>query len=134
MEHDATPAAPTVLIVEDDERIADFMRRGLRASGFTVEWVATGAEALERILAGGVAVQILDLGLPDFDGLELMRKLRDQGAAVPTVVVTARSDPRYRNEAVTLGVHTYITKPFAFADLVAAVRASAASGAERESR
>jgi two-component system response regulator QseB len=131
VEHGEVAPKPTVLIVEDDERIADFMRRGLRASGFTVEWVATGAEALERILAGGVDVQILDLGLPDFDGLVLMQQLNERGASVPTVVVTARSDPKYRNEAASLGVHTYITKPFAFADLVAAVRASAESGTER---
>jgi two-component system copper resistance phosphate regulon response regulator CusR len=117
---------PTVLIVEDDPRIADFMRRGLRASGFTVEWVETGNAAHERIVAGGIAVQILDLGLPDIDGLTLLRMLREDGTSVPTVVVTARSDPRHRSDALALGIRTYITKPFAWADLLAAVRAEAA--------
>jgi DNA-binding response OmpR family regulator len=107
------------------------MRRGLRASGFAVEWVETGTVALERIVAGGVAVQILDLGLPDIDGLELLRELNERGAAVPTVVVTARSDPRYRVQAQKLGAQTYITKPFAWADLLAAVRAEVARGTNR---
>ena len=131
MQEGGTADAPIVLIVEDDPRIADFMRRGLRASGFAVEWVETGAVALERIVAGGVAVQILDLGLPDIDGLELLRELNERGAAVPTVVVTARSDPRYRVQAQELGAQTYITKPFAWADLLAAVRAEVAGGSNR---
>ena len=131
MQDGGTPDAPIVLIVEDDPRIADFMRRGLRASGFAVEWVENGTVALERILAGGVAVQILDLGLPDIDGLELLRELNERGAAVPTVVVTARSDPRYRVRAQELGAKTYITKPFAWADLLAAVRAEVAGGTNR---
>lgn len=125
MSSDPSPAAPTVLIVEDDPRIADFMTRGLRASGFVPEWVTTAAEALERIETGGIAVQILDLGLPDFDGLVLMRRLIDRGATVPTVIVTARTDPKDRAIAASLGAQSYITKPFAFADLLAAVRACA---------
>jgi DNA-binding response OmpR family regulator len=118
-----------VLIVEDDPRIADFMTRGLRASGFVPEWVTTAAEALERIEAGGIAVHILDLGLPDFDGLVLLRQLIDRGTMVPTVIVTARTDPKDRAIAASLGVKRYITKPFAFADLLAAVRALAGPNA-----
>lgn len=128
MQDGGTPDAPIVLIVEDDPRIADFMRRGLRASGFAVEWVETGNEALERILAGGIAVQILDLGLPDIDGLILLSELKQRGGSVPTVVVTARSDPRYRIEALALGATTYITKPFAWADLLKAVKSAVAAG------
>ena len=126
MPDDAPAATTTVLVVEDDPRIASFMNKGLRASGFDCEWVTTGTEALERIEAGGVAVQVLDLGLPDIDGLVLLRMLIDRGASVPTVIVTARSDPKDRRAALALGVSTYLTKPFAFADLLAAVRASLA--------
>lgn len=116
---------PTVLIVEDDPRIADFMDRGLRKSGFAVEWVTTAGEALQRLTEGGIDVHILDLGLPDMDGLDLQRELITRGIRVPTVVVTARTDPRDRQIAESLGMRTYITKPFAWAELLAAVRAAA---------
>ncbi len=123
---DVSPSSPVkVLVVEDDPRIADFMKRGLRASGFVVEWVTTAGEALQHLTAGGFAVQVLDLGLPDMDGLVLLRMAIDRGAAVPTVVVTARTDPKDRAAADALGVAAYITKPFAWADLLAAVRSSA---------
>jgi two-component system response regulator QseB len=112
-----------VLIVEDDDRIASFVTRGLRAHGFQVEWVTTGEEAVARIEAGGVDVQILDLGLPDINGLEVLRRLGAAGASVPAVIVTARSDPRDRREALALGADHYLTKPFAWADLLAAVTA-----------
>lgn len=118
----------TVLIVEDDPRIAEFMGRGLRASGFLVDWVTTALEARERIDAGTVDVQILDLGLPDMDGLDLLRELIKTGKTVPTVIVTARTDPRDRVAAEALGVRSYITKPFAWKDLLAAVRALAKPG------
>ena len=124
MPDDVPEAAPTILVVEDDPRIASFINKGLRASGFVCEWVTTGTEALERITAGGITVQVLDLGLPDIDGLVLLRQLNDRGASVPTIVVTARSDPKDRRAAMALGVSTYLTKPFSFADLVAAVRES----------
>ena len=124
MGDDPTPM-PIVLIVEDDVLIVDFMRRGLRASGYAVEHVGTAYAALDRVLVGGVSVQILDLGLPDMDGLTLLRELNARGGSVPTIIVTAKSDPRYRLEATALGVRTYLTKPFAWADLLAAVRDAA---------
>lgn len=114
----------TVLVVEDDPRIADFMVRGLRASGFAVDWVTTAGEALDRLAAGGVALQVLDLGLPDVDGLVMLRDAIERGLDVPTIVVTARTDPRDRAAAAALGVETYLTKPFAWADFLSAVRAT----------
>jgi two-component system response regulator QseB len=116
-------APHAVLLIEDDPRIADFMIRGLRASGFSVDWVTTGTEGLARLAAGGVDVQILDLGLPDMDGLDLLRRLTLEGIDVVTVVVTARTDPNDRRLAESLGADHYITKPFAWADLISAVRA-----------
>lgn len=116
---------PVVLLVEDDARIASFMNKGLKAAGFEVVWVTTGAEALDRIRLGGVSVHILDLGLPDIDGLVLMRDLNRIHATVPTVVVTARTDPRDRREAMSLGARFYLTKPFAWADLLSSVRTCA---------
>lgn len=116
-------APHVVLLIEDDPRIAAFMIRGLRASGFAVDWVTTGTEGLARLAAGGVDVQILDLGLPDMDGLDLLRRLTLEGIDVVTVVVTARTDPNDRRVAEALGADHYITKPFAWADLISAVRA-----------
>jgi DNA-binding response OmpR family regulator len=115
-------ASPTVLVVEDDDRISTVLVKGLRAHGFTPERVTTGAEALDRLAAGSIDVHLLDLGLPDIDGLEVLRILRDRGIHVPAVIVTARTDPRDRAAALELGVHAYLTKPFAWADLVAAIR------------
>ncbi len=106
-EHHPAPAAsgrePTVLVVEDDFRIADFMVRGLSASGFLIYWVTTAEEALERIAVGDIDVQVLDLGLPDMDGLDVLRELIRSQRELPTVVVTARSDPKDRMIAESLG-------------------------------
>jgi DNA-binding response OmpR family regulator len=123
---EAPQSGPIVLLVEDDDRIASFIIKGLRASGFVPEWVTTGSAALERLAAGGVAVHVLDLGLPDMDGLAVLHELKRRGDPPPTVVVTARTDPRDRQSAIDLGVRAYLTKPFAFANLVAAVRECAA--------
>jgi two-component system OmpR family response regulator len=114
-----------VLIVEDDSRIVDFMRRGLRASGYEVDATDTAHAALGRLVAHQVDVLILDLGLPDMDGLSLLGELEARDASVPTIIVTAKSDPRYREEAIRMGVRAFITKPFAWADLLAAVRDAA---------
>ncbi len=111
-----------ILVVEDDPLIASFVVKCLTALRFTVEWVTTGTEALDRIEQGGVDVQILDLGLPDLDGLEVLRILRDRGSQIPTIVITARGDPVHRTTALRLGAADYLRKPFPLRDLIAAVR------------
>ena len=78
-----------------------------------------GAAAIENVTAGGISVLVLDLGLPDIDGLDVMRDLIARGLAVPTVVVTARTDPTDRAAALALGANRYLTKPFAWAELLA---------------
>lgn len=118
------PAA-TVLLVEDDGRIASFVTRALSATGYAVEWVSTGQEGLDRVAAGGIAVQVLDLGLPDMDGLDVLRTLRERGDDLPVIVVTARNDVRDRETATALGIVTYLRKPFALRDLLDAVERSA---------
>jgi DNA-binding response OmpR family regulator len=118
------PAAATVLIVEDDPKIVSFLGKGLRREGFRFEWIATGREAITRLDEGGVDLLLLDLGLPDIDGLEVLRELRGRGMDLPVVIITGRSDPRDRAVALSLGVAAYLTKPFAWADLLAMIRAA----------
>lgn len=116
------PAGSTVLVVEDDPRIASFLTRALKLWGLRAEWVMTGAEALDRIERGGIDVQILDLGLPDCDGLDVLRELRNRGQAVPVIVITARSNPEDRTAALALGACDFFRKPFPLADVREAVR------------
>jgi two-component system response regulator QseB len=115
-----------VLVVEDDPRIAAMLEKGLRARQLTFETVRSGAEAVARIEAGGIDVQLLDLGLPDMDGLDVLRALRDGNRSVPVVVITARSDPADRQAALDLGVVEYLTKPFDWSQLWAAIDACVA--------
>jgi DNA-binding response OmpR family regulator len=110
-----------VLVVEDDPKIASMLAKGLRAKGFEVETAATGAGALARVEAGGVDLQLLDLGLPDMDGLRVLARMRERGQDVPVIVITARSDPSHRDTAIDLGVADYFTKPFGWKQLWAAI-------------
>jgi DNA-binding response OmpR family regulator len=119
-----TDAGARVLIVEDDARIAAFLLKGLRAKGFEPCWVETGGAALAAFEQAASDVVLLDLGLPDIDGLDVLARWRADGVAVPVVVLTARSDPRDRAHALELGVAGYLTKPAPFADVLAMIRSS----------
>jgi DNA-binding response OmpR family regulator len=117
-----TPAVATVLLVEDDPKIASFIRKGLRHEGFREEWVSSGEEAILRLQERGVDILVLDLGLPEIDGLDVLRRVRNRGMDIPVIVVTGRTDPRDRTAALSLGVNAYLTKPFAWSELRAALR------------
>jgi DNA-binding response OmpR family regulator len=113
-----------VLVVEDEERIASFLAKGLRAHGYDVEWVQSGEEALERAADERISLMIPDLGLPDLDGLEVLGKLRGSGVDVPTLVLSARARVDDRVAGLDLGADDYLVKPFAFEELLARVRAN----------
>jgi len=115
----ATEPPIRVLVVEDDEGIAWPLRRGLSRSGYQVESVATAADALA---AAPADVVLLDLGLPDMDGLEVCRRLREHSDAV-VIVVTARSAEGDRVAALDEGADDYLVKPFGLAELEARIRA-----------
>jgi len=117
----------SVLIVEDDDLIASFVRRALMRLGHSVTCAATGQDALTQLAEGSVDLVLLDLTLPDIDGLEILRLMREAGSAVPVVVLTSRSDPKDRATAEKWGVNRYLVKPFPLADLVAVVDAVSAS-------
>jgi two-component system response regulator RegX3 len=108
-----------VLVVEDEESIAEPLAEGLRREGFTVSVAATGAEALA---AGEADVVLLDLRLPDVDGLDVCRKLRER-SDVPIIVVTARGEEADRVVGLELGADDYVVKPFGLRELIARIRA-----------
>ena len=112
-----------LLVVEDEARIASFLVKGLRAQGYAVEHVSTGEEALRGARDPDLGLMILDLGLPDIDGNEVLRRLRDGGVHLPILVLTARGEVGDRVESLDLGADDYLVKPFAFDELLARVRA-----------
>ncbi len=111
-----------VLLVEDDEPIAESLTRGLSRYGFEVQWVQTGAEALRAFAAEDAALVLVDLGLPDMDGLDVCRELRARGD-VPIIVISARSDEVDRVVGLEIGADDYVTKPFGVREVVARMRA-----------
>jgi DNA-binding response OmpR family regulator len=113
-----------LLVVEDEQRVASFLVKGLRANGYGVEWVSTGRHALRRAVDADVCLVILDLGLPDLDGLEVLESLRKRGATVPVLVLSARGRVDDRVKGLDLGADDYLAKPFAFEELLARIRAN----------
>jgi DNA-binding response OmpR family regulator len=112
-----------LLVVEDEARTGALLETGLTAHGYTVEWARTGAEALKLAMVPDVALVILDLQLPDLDGLEVLAGLREQGAMVPVLILSARANVDDRIRGLDLGADDYLPKPFVFAELLARVRA-----------
>lgn len=122
-----------VLIVEDELRIASFLAKGLRAAGYGVEHTTTGADALDQLTAEtAFGLVILDLGLPDIDGLDVLDEVRDRELTTPVIVLTARTGDR--EEALRRGADEFVAKPLSFRDLLGRVEALAGSGAPDSDR
>jgi DNA-binding response OmpR family regulator len=121
-----------VLIVEDEPRIASFVEKGLRSNGFATAVAADGDTALEKGLSGEFDLVILDLGLPDMDGTEVLAELRKWGVAATVIVLTARDGVADTVGALDLGADDYLTKPFSFDELLARIRARMRAVAEPE--
>ena len=113
---------PTVLVVEDDRDIREVLRRYLERAGHAVLSTGTGAEAL-RLLDGQVDLVLLDLGLPDIDGMDVLMAARASANPVPTIVLSARSTVAERIEGLRSGADDYVTKPFSPAEVVLRVAA-----------
>ena len=114
-----------ILVVEDDRLVAQFLQRGLEEQGMQVEAVGDGREGLERGADPTFDLVILDLRLPGLAGPEVLRTLRDRGVATPVLVLTAQDAVESKVQALRMGADDYVTKPFAFEELLARVEALA---------
>jgi two-component system, OmpR family, response regulator len=115
--------APRVLVVEDDFELRDVLLRGLEEEGFATSGLGSGRELLERVAVELPDLLILDVGLPDSDGRDVCQALRAQGIQIPVLFLTARDALTDRVTGFSAGGDDYVSKPFAFAELVARVRA-----------
>ena len=111
-----------LLVVEDDPRVADSLARGLREAGFAVAAAGSLAAADTELAKGAPALVVLDLNLPDGDGRNWLRRVRNAGYRMPVVILTARDTLPDRVGGLEDGADDYLTKPFAFAELLARVR------------
>ena len=114
-----------VLVVEDERRIADFIRKGLSEQGYAVDIASDGEEALDWAAAAEFDTIVLDIMLPVRDGIEVCRLLRKQGVRTPILMLTARDAVEDRVLGLDSGADDYLVKPFAFAELLARLRALA---------
>lgn len=112
-----------ILLVEDERKIATFVRRALEEQGFTVEYVADGDEAYTRAHGGQYDLIVLDIMIPGRDGLSILRSLRDERNSVPVILLTARGALDERLQGLNIGADDYVTKPFFIEELVARVHA-----------
>lgn len=111
----------TILVVDDETPIRRFLRTSLAAYGYTIQEAATGTEALERAVSSPPDLIVLDLGLPDMNGMEVIRRLREW-TQVPLIVVTVRDREEDKITALDAGADDYLTKPFSLGELMARLR------------
>lgn len=111
-----------ILVAEDEQRIALFVQKGLRAHGFVPTVVGDGRTALQHALTGGYDLMVLDIGLPELDGFSVLTRLRDLGSPMPVIILTARDSLTDRVAGLEGGADDYMSKPFGFDELLARVR------------
>jgi two-component system KDP operon response regulator KdpE len=113
-----------VLVVDDEPAIRRFLRTSLTAQGYQVTEAEDGRTALELLKRNTTDVLVLDLGLPDIDGFDVIRQLRDAGSVVPIIVLSSRTDEAGKVRALDSGADDYLTKPFGVDELLARLRAA----------
>lgn len=114
---------PLVLVVEDDKAVRNLLLTALEVNGYTLRSAQTGASSLQEALSHKPDIILLDLGLPDMDGMDILKKIRSW-STVPIVVVSARSEDKDKIEAFDAGADDYVTKPFSVDELMARLRAA----------
>lgn len=112
-----------ILVVEDERRIADFLSRGLESAGYAVDMAGNGSTALDLVHTTEYDLIILDLGLPDMDGLQVLHKIRNRKISPPVLILSARDAVDDRVKGLEVGADDYLVKPFAFVELLARARA-----------
>jgi two-component system response regulator MprA len=112
-----------ILVIDDDRALRDALRRSLSLGGYEVELAENGQHGLSRVAAAGPDAVVLDVGMPDIDGLEVCRRLRDAGNRVPVLMLTARDAVQDRIEGLDAGADDYLVKPFDVGELRARLRA-----------
>jgi two-component system KDP operon response regulator KdpE len=113
-----------VLVVDDEPAILRFLRAGLGSQGYFVIEADSGHAALDALRKNRTDLIVLDLGLPDIDGLEVIKRIRDDGSTVPIIVLSSREDEAAKVKALDLGADDYLTKPFGMDELLARLRAA----------
>lgn len=112
----------SILVVEDEPGISSFVAKGLTSAGYNVTVVDKGADAISGALGGDYSLIVLDIGLPDMDGFEVLEQIRGQGATLPIIVLTARSSVEDTVSGLEQGADDYMSKPFRFEELLARIR------------
>jgi len=112
-----------LLVVEDEKRIADFLSRGLQGAGYAVDIASTGGHAVECVQSTDYDLVILDLMLPDMDGMQVLERIRSRQVGPPVLILSARGALDDRVKGLEQGADDYLVKPFAFVELLARVRA-----------
>src|SRR5688572_1240210 len=124
-----TAALARVMILEDEPKIGQTVKKGLEKSGFHADWYADSEEGLEQLLSPGRAgrapydLVLLDLMMPKVDGWTITRTIRDAGVMTPIMIVTARGETEFKTELLSTGADDYLVKPFSFEELIARAKA-----------
>lgn len=126
-----SPAATVILIIEDDPPMRRFLRTGLSTQGFRVQEAETGQRGIQEARTQKPELIILDLGLPDMDGVDLIRKVRGW-SETPIIVLSARSQETQKIEALDAGADDYLTKPFSLGELLARIRVALRNAIRRD--
>lgn len=113
----------TIMVVDDDEKITSMLRRGLVFEGYEVRTATNGSEGLREMMIREPDLLILDVMMPEVDGWEVCRRLREAGSTVPVLMLTAKDEVQDRVHGLDLGADDYLVKPFALEELLARVRA-----------
>ncbi|WP_076418374.1 response regulator [Colwellia sp. UCD-KL20] len=111
-----------ILLVEDDIPLAQGLKQSLHNESYTINWVEKGHEAVNAVLTEDFDSVILDLGLPDIDGLDVLRKIKEKNKHIPVLILTARDGVENKVKGLDLGAEDYLAKPFDIAELLARLR------------